>query len=535
MLKSLLFSVGLVGISSQSELLVKTTSGLVQGHYNEVNVREWKGIPYATPPVGELRWEQSIPPTAWGDNVYNADFMAPGCQQVCNLPPGNCPEYGISEDCLYLSVWAPTQPSSDPAGYPVYFWIHGGAFEQGLGDCALYNGTTFATNNVVSIAINYRLGALGFLASESMEGNYGLWDQQLALKWTIDNIAGFGGNPNKITIGGQSAGGMSVGAHLTAKGSVGMFQQAIMESNPLALPFHTRESATQNANDIFAYLGCAADDVACMRTKSPEEILEAQNKAVKLNLDNLFINFLPFSPMVEPGGRIEEQPFTALAAGRMQSMPILSGTVLDEGQLFVYELFTKPVNKAAYEGILAGVFGRSLYKQISALYPYDYVEGADDARATLNVLATDLLFYCPLRNATRGYQRVLGSQAVPTYTYRFDHIVSFDCWGPDYWFCVGYVCHGSELPFEFNVFNDGVSIYYEPTAEEIDLTTDLTHLFSNFISSGNPNTGLPVDDLFPLYNEKVDGILILEEPNVGVKYHQREQYCDFWDKVGYFY
>lgn len=219
----------------------------------------------------------------------------------------------------------------------------------------------------------------------------------------------------------------------------------------------------------------------------------------------------------------------------MQSMPILSGTVLDEGQLFVYELFTKPVNKAAYEGILAGVFGRSLFKQISALYPYDYVEGADDARATLNVLATDLLFYCPLRNATRGYHHVLGSEAVPTYTYRFDHIVSFDCWGPDYWFCVGYVCHGSELPFEFNVFNDGVSIYYEPNAEEIELTTDLTHLFSNFITSGNPNKGLPVDDLFPLYNEKVDGILILEEPNVGVKYHQREQYCDFWDKVGYFY
>jgi para-nitrobenzyl esterase len=166
--------------------------------------------------------------------------MAPGCEQICNLPPGNCPVYGISEDCLYLSVYSPTEPSPDPAGYPVYFWIHGGAFEQGLGDCALYNGTTYAQNNIVSVTINYRLGAFGFLASESMDGNYGLWDQQLALKWTIDNIAGFGGNPNKVTIGGQSAGAMSVGAHLTAKGSAGMFQQAVMESNPLALPFHTR-------------------------------------------------------------------------------------------------------------------------------------------------------------------------------------------------------------------------------------------------------------------------------------------------------
>jgi carboxylesterase type B len=296
-----------------------------------------------------------------------------------------------------------------------------------------------------------------------------------------------------------------------------------------------RESATANANDIFAYLGCDNNDVACMRTKTPEEVLEAQNKAVKLNLDNLFINFLPFSPMVETGGRIEEQPFDALAAGRMQKMPILSGTVLDEGQLFVYELFTKPVNKAAYDAILLGVFGRSIFKQLAALYPYDMVEGADDGRATLNVLATDLLFYCPLRNATRGYQKTLGAEAVPTYTYRFDHIISFDCWGPDYWFCVGYVCHGSELPFEFNVFTDGVSLYYEPTADEVQLTTDTTHLFTNFIASGNPNTGLAVPDVFPLYNAKTDGILILEEPTVGVKYHQREVFCDFWDQVGYYY
>jgi carboxylesterase type B len=272
-----------------------------------------------------------------------------------------------------------------------------------------------------------------------------------------------------------------------------------------------------------------------MRTKTPEEVLEAQSNAVKLNLDNLFINFLPFSPMVETGGRIEEQPFDALAGGRMQKMPILSGTVLDEGQLFVYELFTKPVSKAAYDAILLGVFGRSIFKQLAALYPYDMVEGADDARATLNVLATDLLFYCPLRNATRGYQKTLGAEAVPTYVYRFDHVMSFDCWGPDYWFCVGWVCHGSELPFEFNVFTDGVSLFYEPTADEVQLTTDTTHLFTNFITSGNPNSGLAIPDVFPLYNAKSDNILILEEPTVGVKNHQREVFCDFWDQVGYYY
>jgi para-nitrobenzyl esterase len=115
---------------------------------------------------------------------------------------------------------------------------HSGAFEQGLGDCALYNGTTYATLGVVTVAINYRLGALGFLASESMEGNYGILDQRLALQWTLDNIKGFGGNPEAITIAGQSAGAMSVGAHLTAKGSFGMFHQvnmALTESLTISL------------------------------------------------------------------------------------------------------------------------------------------------------------------------------------------------------------------------------------------------------------------------------------------------------------
>lgn len=240
--QSLLLAGGLAATYAQQELLVKTTTGDVQGHYAPHNVREWNGIPYATPPVGDLRWEKSTPHAAWSD-TYVADFMAPGCPQVCNLPPGNCPEYGIEEDCLYLSVWAPNKPSEDPAGYPVMFWVHGGAFEQGLGDCALYNGTQYAELDVVSVVINYRLGTLGYMASEEMEGNYGIIDQRVALQWTQDNVAGFGGNPKRVTFGGQSAGGMSVAAHLVSEGSHDLFAQGAMESNPLALPFHTRESA----------------------------------------------------------------------------------------------------------------------------------------------------------------------------------------------------------------------------------------------------------------------------------------------------
>jgi len=463
--------------------------------------------------------------------------MAPGCPQLCNLPPGNCPEYGTDENCLFLSVWAPNKPSADPSGYPVMFWVHGGAFEQGLGDCALYNGTQYAELDVVTVAINYRLGVLGYMAAENMEGNYGILDQRLALQWTQDNIAGFGGNPKRVTVGGQSAGGMSVAAHLISEGSQSLFAQGAMESNPLALPFHTRESSSANADAAFAYLGCAKNDIACMRSKPVDQILEAQAKSPSLNLDNLFINFLPWSPLVEAGGLIPEQPLVAMAAGRMAAKPMISGTVKDEGQLFVYELFPKPLNELSYKLLVEGIFGRDAAKEILRLYPLS-CGGSDDGRDAFNVLGTDLLFYCPLRMATRGYQSVLGSSNVPTWIYRFDHATSFDCWGPGYEFCYtgNIVCHGSELPFEFNVFSDGGDVSYDPNTSELQLTKDVANLWANFIHNSDPNVGqFTTPATWPIYAAKADELLVLNEPGVVVANHQREKFCDAWDRLGYYY
>lgn len=521
--------------SLQSDLLVQTTAGLVQGHISPAGIREWQGIPYAQPPVGDLRFEYPLAAKSF-DGVYNANYIAPACPQHCNLPPGNCPDYsGISEDCLYVTVTAPAKKSIDPAGYPVFVWIHGGAYEQGMGNAALYNGTNFANKDIVTVVINYRLGAIGFLAAEVMTGNYGHMDQRLAIKWTKENIYNFNGDPNKITIGGQSAGAMSVGAHLVGKSSRGLFNQGIMESNPLSLPFHERESATQNANDVFTYLNCAINDVACMRTKTIDEILDAQDHAIQLNLKNLFINFLPFAPLVDPNGEIPIQPFNGLMQGKFDPTNLLVGTVLDEGQLFVYELFTKPLGKAAYEAIIPVTFGAKYTPEILRAYPFDYLANNTDGRNVFNVIATDLLFYCPMRNVTRSYQAAMAESAKSTYTYRFDHIISFDCWGPGYEFCVGEVCHGSELPFVFDVFTDGVSLEYTPTADEVQLTTDLSNGWSNFIKNGNPNKGLPINKLYPEYNKKTDSVVVLNEPNTVVNSHMREKYCDMWDRLGYFY
>jgi acetylcholinesterase/cholinesterase len=529
-------------------LRVSTNLGEVVGHYNEVGIREWKGIPYAQPPVGDLRWEYPLAAKPYASGVYEANFNANGCPQVCKLPPGNCPEYGISEDCLYLTVFSPSKPSADPNGYPVHFWIHGGAFEQGLGNCALYNASTFAQEDVTSVVINYRLGVVGFLASPSQKGNYGLLDQRMALQWTRDNIRGFGGNPDKITIAGQSAGAMSVAAHMTSPNSKGMFAGAIMESNPLALPFHSRASAKANAKTVFAYVGCAEDDVACMRAKPIDQLLEAQENAIKLNLNNLLINFLPFAPMVEtvaenPNTELPEQPFTALAKGAWTTptAPLLAGSLYDEGQLFVYELFTKPVTKTAYSVIIDGTFGIKKGEEISKMYPFDLVNPGNetDARHTLNMLATDLLFYCPLRNMTRGALNAFAANSAKSpdvFIYRFKHVESFDCWGPDYSFCVGSCCHGSELPYVFNVFTDGKSVSYTPTADEVTLTSDISHAWTNFFHSGSPNLGkasIPMN--YPKYEAALDNLLVLDEPGFEVQRHVREKYCDLWDRLGYYY
>ncbi len=544
-LRAAVLALALLALASAVDnLLVNTKAGPVKGFLAPGDVRVWKGIPYSEPPVGDLRWEYPKSKEPFTE-VYDATFDAPGCQQTCVLPPGNCPDYGLSEDCLYLTVTAPEEPSSDKAGYPVFFWIHGGAFEQGLGNAPLYNGTFFANKDVISVVINYRLGAFGFLASESMQGNYGLMDQRLAIQWVQDNIAGFGGDPSKITIGGQSAGGMSVGSHLVMPGSKGLFSQSIMESNCLGLPYHDRTSAAKNAKQAFEYLKCDTDDVACMKQKTPAEILDAQANAVSIDRKTLFENFLPWAPMVDPNGELPEQPLTAIASGHITQMPIMAGTVRDEGQFFVYELFTKKLGKTAYHTALDAIFGMHKAKTIKKMYPFDIVPGSKDGRDAFNILATDLIFKCPLRNVTRGLQNTLGEQAMPIYEYEMDHVLSFDCWGPNYSFCApdeSVVCHGSELPFVFNIFtggNDenGNPIAYMPTKDEAQLAEDMNNAWVNFVSTGDPNKGgqtVPMD--YPVYSQSSGSKCInLDEPNYNIGEDERAEQCDMWDSLGYTY
>lgn len=257
------------------------------------------------------------------------------------------------------------------------------------------------------------------------------------------------------------------------------------------------------------------------------------------DLKTLFINFLPFAPMVEEGGEIPDQPLHALARGEIAPMPLMSGSMQDEGQLFVYELFTVPLTKAAYNATIRGIFG-SASSTVLSMYPFDIVPDSTDGRDALNILATDLIFFCPLRNVTNGYQSVLGAQQIPTYEYRFKHVMSFDCWGENYTYCLGVVCHGSELPFVFGVFSyteAGQLIAYNPTVDEQTLSTNMQYAWMNYITNGNPNEGkpMPSDQEYPLYSSSNSPLIYLDQPGTTMQNNMRQEYCAMWDKLGYFY
>jgi para-nitrobenzyl esterase len=240
--------------ASRASPIVKVDGGFVKGVSVPGGVLAFRGLPYAAPPTGNLRWRPPQPPASWNE-IRDASRFAPSCLQKPSLfvPPG--PQ---SEDCLYLNV---STPALGRDGRPVLVWIHGGGFTE---DGALnYDGTKLAGNGVVVVTINYRLGALGFLAHPALAthpggpaGNYGLMDQQAALRWVKRNISQFGGDPRNVTIAGQSAGAVSVLAHLVSRGSRGLFQRAIVESGAFALNQVPLAAAEAFGRTFAAGVGC---------------------------------------------------------------------------------------------------------------------------------------------------------------------------------------------------------------------------------------------------------------------------------------
>jgi para-nitrobenzyl esterase len=312
--------------TSAAQSQVKTASGLLEGGVtDEGRVRVFKGVPYAAPPVGPLRWKAPRPAAAWA-GVRKADAFGAQCMQPAVFDDIVF-ERPASEDCLFLNLWTPASDAS--ARLPVMVWIHGGGYQAGASHEARHDGVRLARHGVVLVTINYRLGVFGFFAHPALSqedgrgssGNYGLLDMVAALQWVRDNIAAFGGDPGNVTIFGESAGSFAVSALMAAPLAQGLFHKAIGESGAhfgpsLAAP--TREASEANGEKFAAALGATSPDQ--LRAKSGEDVVAAVAK------------WQPwFAPSID-GVVLREPVAETFAAGRQAKVPLLAGWNADESR-----------------------------------------------------------------------------------------------------------------------------------------------------------------------------------------------------------
>jgi para-nitrobenzyl esterase len=498
--------------------IVRTGDGAVRG-MTAGTVDEFLGIPYAAPPTGNLRWRPPQPPADW-QGVRDATQFAPSCPQ---LPSPFAPHGAFSEDCLYLNVYTPGLHNGDGDGRPVLVWIHGGGLtEEGSSN---YDGAKLAADGAVVVTINYRLGALGFLAHPALAsrpggpaGNYGLMDQQAALRWVQDNISQFGGNPDNVTIAGQSAGGLSVLAQLVSTGARGLFQRAIIESGAFALNQQPLADAEAAGEAFAAQAGCPGQTAACLRSLPVSALVNT-----------------PFTgiPGVVDGKVLTEPIAAALAAGRFARVPVLNGTNHDEERLFVDGLHLtvsggtfapipdEPVTPDNYQANIAAVLGVSAARAaaIAAEYPpsaYPPSPYSSSEDAALSALVGDANFACP---ALQIDQQT--SARVPTFAYEFNDDNAPQPYTPPGFITVA--THESELPYLFDLPN--APFHPAPSPDQQSLAASMRAAWVNFAATGNPATAaLP----WPAFGHSQQMLsLVPPQPQAETDFATRH-HCAFW-------
>ena len=349
-----------------------TGTGDVRGRI-EKGIRVFRGIPYAAPAGGDHRWREPQPVVPW-DGVRDCAEFGPICPQA-EIPGVKSPASSMlqDEDCLNLNVWTPAEsPAEAGTGLPVMVWIHGGAFQRGLGSAPMYCGKHLAERGVVLVTINYRLGPLGFLAhplltresSRGCSGNYGLLDQIAALDWVRRNIASFGGDPGRVTIFGESAGAMSVCDLMVSPLAAGLFARAISQSAPFldrGLLMHaTRSMAEAEAigEEYVAEVGCdGAPDV--LRTLRAKPVGDLVTLALETQ-PGLFFEDTKFVPVVD-GWVIPDEPGALFARGGIHDVPLLVGSNSDEGNLFT------SIETRRFEGMPVEVYRNKLKEYFGGL------------------------------------------------------------------------------------------------------------------------------------------------------------------------
>lgn len=501
----------------QDALVVKTDTGAVQGAVAH-GVENFFDIPYAAPPIGPLRWQPPQPPAAWS-GIRPAAAYGNYCTQPKTMDSPTGP--ALNEDCLDINVQRPIGTHANEK-LPVYVYIHGGGFVTGSG---VKDGQDkiVRMNGIVGVTMSYRLGAMGFLALPSLApsshetGDYGLLDQQAALRWVQRNVARFGGDPRKVTIGGESAGGWSVCTHMVAPGSRGLFTQAIIQSGSCVS--HSLAQAETEGEAFAAELGCgaAASQAACLRAKPVAAILAAQAMVYFPTRDT------PFLPM---------ETRRAVLAGNFTHVPVIVGSMRDEGRSF-----TRPDpgwSQARYEAYLSASFGAQA-GAILKLYPYPAGDH-DQAAVAYQVAAINTdngtLGAGIVNEGIGGCGNLALTEAlaryVPVHAYEFTHRT-----GPGWYPIPGYLWgagHAAELTYLYPQ-HDGGRTYAGFTHAEVALSDDMVRYWGDFVKQADPN-GVRLTP-WPAYSQGSLLSLDINGKTVAISKADfaSEHRCDLWNRL----
>lgn len=460
-------------------VVVRTASGPVKGE-KEKAVFVFRGIRYAAPPVGTLRFRPPVPPIAWTEVRAALDF-APACPQLVEIDPTENNNSVMAEDCLAVNVWT---PGADNKKRPVMVWIHGGGFIEGSARNTWYDGAILAGHgNVIVVSMQYRMGAWGFLDVSDIggqdfaqSGNAGLLDEISALRWVKENIAAFGGDPNNVTLFGQSAGAGSVGILMVMPAARGLFHKAIMESGtPKEVTDKAR--AIEVSREYMKIAGVA--NVEELQKLTTAQMIDAQRKLFQTTL-----GYSAFRPVLDDT-MLGEFPMQAMVAGHGTAVPLLIGTNLDEVRLWP-ALYDVPLERKP-EGLLRkqleGIVGSKASVVIDTYRKAD----VDFGDSVMQLLGDVLMRLPAIRFAEANSPRQ------PTYMYLFTYrsTSTYKKYG---------ACHGMELPFVFGLIDDlDVIAFTGRDSHRETLMNQLQQAWVNFARSSDPSQpGLA----WPRYDEK---------------------------------
>jgi len=491
-------------------------SGRVQGVVNN-GVAVFKGVPYAAPPVGALRWKPPQPAARWEGVRSTADYGSP-----CPQPPILERMWGIryekqSEDCLTLNVWSAARTAQERR--PVMVWIHGGDFIAGSSGgppatAASTDGSELARQGAVVVSLNYRLGPFGFLALPSLSrespqhasGNYGLLDQIAALAWVKRNIAAFGGDPGNVTIFGESAGAGSVCWLMASPLARGLFQRAIAESAVVFIGALPLASAESSGSQLFG------DNLGALRSKSTSQIMDS----ARFPDDIFFGSGAYWGPIIE-GWTIPEDPAAVFHAGRQAPVPLIAGTNADEGSVFTTAYVYS--NVLAYRALLTQRYG-SLSGAVFALYPA-YLN--PQVRPAMTRLLTESMFETSARRMAQEQAKVNAA----IYRYEFTRVSPYArLYGLGSY-------HGAEIPYVFGTVNQ-VNALIPGAYDDRDrtLARGMSAAWVRFASTGNPNgANLPG---WPAYTASADPDLEFGDtirPDAHLHAKAADTFTAFYEKL----